>query len=36
LGSVRAVPAVLSADGFRFSHPDIAAAATWIKASPAR
>ncbi|MBU4214960.1 MAG: TIGR01777 family oxidoreductase [Actinobacteria bacterium] len=35
LGSVRAVPAVLSGAGFRFSHPDITAAAAWVRASSA-
>lgn len=35
LGSVRAVPAVLRATGFRFAHPDVQAAAAWVRASTA-
>jgi uncharacterized protein (TIGR01777 family) len=31
LGSVRAVPAALTASGFRHDHPDVPAAAAWIK-----
>jgi hypothetical protein len=33
LGSVRAVPTVLRGSGFRFAHPDIDTAATWVRAS---
>lgn len=32
LGSTRADPAVLRSAGFRFSHPDVTAAARWIRA----
>lgn len=32
LGSTRADPAVLRSSGFRFSHPDVTAAARWIRA----
>lgn len=32
LGSTRADPAVLRASGFRFSHPDVTAAARWVRA----
>lgn len=31
LGSVRAVPAALAASGFRHDHPDIEAAAAWVR-----
>lgn len=31
LGSVRAVPAALAASGFRHDHPDITAAAAWVR-----
>lgn len=36
LGSVRAVPTVLTADAFRFAHPDITTAAAWVRASSTR
>ncbi|MCL2092059.1 MAG: TIGR01777 family oxidoreductase [Micrococcales bacterium] len=32
LGSTRADPAVLRSSGFRFSHPDVTAAARWVRA----
>lgn len=36
LGSVRAVPTALAASGFLPEHPDIATAASWLRAYPAR
>ena len=35
LGSVRAVPAVLEASGFTWTHPDVPDVAAWVTARPA-